>query len=154
MLSLALPLCCVGTMLSLALLLCPFAGTGVPERQGAVDVFLCQTTGSLRATSRLRCSGVRLNVRIASASAASRLGASTLRLSQSIPTEAAVRSSTERVCTSIALHECCFRGRIDLRFLAVSGMVEAPLNDDGMLASHASRTLTVAEISEEKPELW
>jgi hypothetical protein len=33
-------------------------------------------------------------------------------------------------------------------------MVEAPLNDDGMLASHASRTLTVAEISEEKPELW
>jgi hypothetical protein len=25
-------------MLSLALLLCPFTGTGVPERQGAVDV--------------------------------------------------------------------------------------------------------------------
>jgi hypothetical protein len=34
-------------------------------------------------------------------------------------------------------------------------MVEALLNDvEGMLASHASRTLTVVEISEEKPELW
>jgi hypothetical protein len=34
-------------------------------------------------------------------------------------------------------------------------MVEALLNDvEGMLASHAFRTLTVVEISEEKPELW
>jgi hypothetical protein len=58
------------------------------------------------------------------------------------------RAASMNVALAVAVDR--YRGA----FLAVNGMVEALLNDYGMPASHASRTLTVAEISEEKPELW